>query len=501
MKMTVDFFRTSLFEAVQMNRIFPDGKTFVDCAPKTGIPDILNTYEAEKHKPDFDLTSFVRRYFTLPAAPAVDFVAQSNATMLEHIESLWPALTRKPDTQQGSLIPLPYPYIVPGGRFREIYYWDSYFTLLGLQASGRTAMMEHMIQNFAHLINIIGYIPNGNRSYYLGRSQPPFFAMMVSLLAETKGEQVKSQYLPQLEKEYQFWMRGETELSDEQIALHHIVRMPDGSILNRFWDEYDTPRPESYREDRELAQRSASEPAILFRNLRAAAESGWDFSSRWFKDGKSLYTIHTTDIIPVDLNALLLFQEMMISEAYRQSGMQEKEDQYLSAARKRRAAMDAYCWNSHKNFYVDYDWKEEKQKEMITLAGMVPLFLFGVDPLTEYERVSDTIREHFLCAGGVVTATQHTGQQWDHPNGWAPLQWMTIIALEKMGSHELAKEIATRWLNLNNEVYKRTGKLMEKYNVIDMHLEAGGGEYPGQDGFGWTNGVCAALAKKYNINT
>jgi alpha,alpha-trehalase len=101
--------------------------------------------------------------------------------------------------------------------------------------------------------------------------------------------------------------------------------------------------------------------------------------------------------------------------------------------------------------------------------------------------------------GGVVTTLETTGQQWDAPNGWAPLQWITIVGLENYGHHELAAEVASRWINLNSDVFKRTGKLMEKYNIVDTHLEAGGGEYPGQDGFGWTNGVLLALKARGRV--
>ncbi len=498
MEVPVSFFNTTLFEAVQMGKIFPDGKTFVDCIPKKGIADILLAYEKEKGAQRFDLKLFVLQHFELPATPDTNFVVNSDATIADHIESLWPALTRSPDIQTGTLIPLPHPYIVPGGRFGEIYYWDSYFTMLGLKESGRSEMIGYMIQNFSHLINIIGYIPNGNRNYYLGRSQPPFFVMMVKLLAEIKGEQVLQQYLPQLEKEYQFWMQGSADLINAYDATNRVVKMPDGSILNRYWDIHDTPRPESYREDKALAEQAAVEPRNLFRNLRAAAESGWDFSSRWLKDGRTLHSIHTTSIIPVDLNCLLFELEQTLAHTYKIAGNEERTKQYQSAATRRQTAIRTYCWNDDKGFYVDVDWEAGMQKEQLTLAGVASLF-FSIAAEQEAERMSNVINEYFLCAGGVVTTLQNTGQQWDEPNGWAPLQWMTIRGLENYGFSELAKEIATRWTRLNNEVYRRTGKLMEKYDVIDLHLEAGGGEYPGQDGFGWTNGVFAALAKKYAI--
>ena len=195
--------------------------------------------------------------------------------------------------------------------------------MLGLKASGKHEMLENMVNNFSYLIDKIGYIPNGNRTYYIGRSQPPFYSLMVKLLASIKGEDILPTYLPQLENEYQFWMKGAEELNEKKIAFHRTVRMPDGSILNRYWDENDTARPESYREDVELAQQSGQEAKSIYRHLRAGAESGWDFSSRWFKDGKSFNTIHTTEIIPVDLNCLLLHLEQTIAEAYKLAGNNE----------------------------------------------------------------------------------------------------------------------------------------------------------------------------------
>ena len=195
-----------LFEDVQLQKVFVDGKTFVDCIPKTSMNEILIAYEKEKQADGFDLKQFVLTHFEPPKAFAAD--VQTASSVEQHIEQLWDVLTRQPDEAGGSLIPLPNAYVVPGGRFGEVYYWDSYFTMLGLHASGRFEMIENMVKNFAHLIHSTGFIPNGNRTYYLGRSQPPFFSLMVQLLASIKGKEVLMEYLPALEKEYAFWMNG-----------------------------------------------------------------------------------------------------------------------------------------------------------------------------------------------------------------------------------------------------------------------------------------------------
>jgi alpha,alpha-trehalase len=237
-------------------------------------------------------------------------------------------------------------------------------------------------------------------------------------------------------------------------------------------------------------------PENLYRHLRAGAESGWDYSCRWFKDLHSFASIHTTDIVPVDLNCLVWHLEKTLEQACRLNGNGEIAAQYQSLADKRKQAMQQYCWDAEQHFYVDYDWVAGRQKSILTLAGLTPL-TFKITTDEQAAAIATIVKERFLKPGGVVSTLEATGQQWDAPNGWAPLQWMTITGLENYGHHELAAEIAKRWTQLNTDVFKRTGKLMEKYNVIDTHLEAGGGEYTGKDGFGWTNGVLLTLIRKY----
>ena len=483
-----------LFDDVQLQQIFADGKTFVDCTPKENTDTILEKYLLQKDQAGFDLKEFVHAHFELPKVFAGDFKTTAGTNTSEHINNLWAVLTREPDEKRGSLIPLPHPYIVPGGRFGEVYYWDSYFTMLGLKTSGRIDMIENMVGNFSHLINTLGFIPNGNRTYYLGRSQPPFYSLMVQLLGSVKNKNVLLQYLPSLEKEYQYWMKGADELNAENNLSNHAVMMKDGEILNRYCDEYETARPESYKEDVELSHQSTQEAAALYKHLRAGAESGWDYSSRWFRDGETFATIHTAEIIPVDLNCLLYHLEHTIAEACEVSGSETKNNHYKILAEKRKQAIQKYCWNDAAGFYIDYDFTAAKQKEEITLAGIAPLF-FKIASQEQADLIAEIIQAKFLKPGGVVTTLKQTGQQWDAPNGWAPLQWMTVIGLRNSNHHSLAETIAQRWLALNDKVFAATGKMMEKYNVEDISQLAGGGEYPGQDGFGWTNGVYLALKK------
>lgn len=481
-----------LYEDVQSGEIFPDSKFFPDCTPKTDPADILSAYEEARKEPGFDLKKFVEDHFEFPQAPDSGYQS-AERPLPEHLNNLWNVLQRQPDAeQQGTLIPLPYPYIVPGGRFREVYYWDSYFTMLGLRVSGRIEVIQEMVDNFAWLIDELGFIPNGNRTYYLGRSQPPFFALMVQVLASVKGESILLKYRPQLEKEYAFWMEGENLLSEENTAHRRVVALPDGSILNRYWDDRDTPRPEAYIEDVHVAKRSWKEPATVYRHIRAAAESGWDFSSRWFEDGQNMETIHTTDILPVDLNCLLYFLEKMLLQIHRQLPDRTATDIYKERARRRKHAIQQYFWNEPTGFYMDYDHVKGSKTDSWSLAAVYPLF-FNIAEHDQAAYVAEHLHNKFLHSGGLATTLIRSGQQWDAPNGWAPLQWMAYQGLMQYGHSGLADDIRRNWQQLNEKTYTETGKMMEKYNVMDADTKAGGGEYPNQDGFGWTNGVYLGL--------
>ena len=479
---------------VQMARVFPDGKTFVDCTPKRDVAEILADYQTAKKQTEFHLRAFVLENFEMPKQYASDFESDTSKTVSEHINSLWPILTRTPQEAdpRSTLIPLPHPYIVPGGRFGEIYYWDSYFTMLGLQVAGKDDMVENMIDNFAYLIDQIGFIPNGNRTYFLGRSQPPFFASMVGLLAEMRGDEIYQKYLPQLEKEYAFWMDGYDQLSATKATHKRVVRLTDGSILNRYWDNFDGPREESYREDVETAEKSGRPAQEVYRHLRAGAESGWDYSSRWLKDINDLSTIHTTDILPVDLNALLYNLEKTIARGCELTNDSEKLDFYNNRAEARKKAILQYLYFAPNGLFMDFDFTIGEPTYVPSLATMYPLF-YGIATDEQAKTVAKNIQESFLRAGGVNSTVHQTGQQWDAPNGWAPLQWMTIKGLSNYNQNELANTIKDRWIAVNTKVYKNTGKMVEKYNVQDASLEGGGGEYPVQDGFGWSNGVLLRL--------
>ncbi len=254
------------------------------------------------------------------------------------------------------------------------------------------------------------------------------------------------------------WMEL-TNLNDQVDEYRRVIKLADGEILNRYWSDTNIPRSESYREDVKTAEEAVAKiPGTdkndVYRNLRATAESGWDFSSRWLSVDNNnkweLYTIHTTDIIPVDLNSLLYNMEMVLSDSYKITGNNKRAEYYKSIAEARKNAMMKYLWNSDKGFFMDYNFRSKEHTPVISVAGVYPLF-FRIASDKQAKAVSEIIDKNFLKPGGVIPTLFDTGQQWDIPNGWAPLQWIVITGLRNYNFDDMATRIKDRWLHLEQE--------------------------------------------------
>lgn len=482
-----------LFAEVQLSHLLPDSKSFVDAVPKSDPAEILARYRNAVTGPGFDLRRFIDEHFDLPQPAAAGLEANASRPVREHIDALWDALARNDENARGrsSRIALPHPYVVPGGRFREIYYWDSYFTMLGLASSGRVAMVEHMVANFACLIDVVGFIPNGNRSYFCTRSQPPFFALMVELLANClDDESIYVRYLPQLEREHAFWMKP-----DEPPARAVTV---DGETFNRYWDSATTPRPESYAEDVELMRDIDDEATrgARFREIRAACESGWDFSSRWLVQPHDLATIRTSHIVPVDLACLLHELERVLAKSHAIAGDNSRSQYWQKRAGQRADSVRQRFFGG--GFFHDLLLPQLETGGVDSLAALFPLFC-NIATAEQAGAVAARLRESFLQPGGWQTTQVVSGQQWDAPSGWAPLQWICYRGLMNYGYDDDARKGATRWVNNNLAVYRESGRLLERYNVVDVGALPPGGEYTVQDGFGWTNGVLLCLLDELHM--
>lgn len=473
-----------LLARVQESGILSDSKAFVDAVPRRPIAAIMADF-AEITGGDQELLSFVLANFVLPQSADAAVPMQSVLPLREYIRSMWPNLAREPEAgpANSSAIAIGHRHVVPGGRFREIYYWDSFFTLLGLVRDGEMALANGIVDAMTDLIEDHGHVPNGSRTYYIGRSQPPVYHMMVALLGDQRPA-VIARRLAAMKREHAWWMADEDKIPPGT-AKSHVARLADGSVLNRYWDPRDTPRDESWREDVATARASGRTPAQVYRDLRAGAESGWDFSSRWLADG-SLASIRTTAIAPVDLNAFLFGLESAIAAA-------DDADAALFADRaaRRRAAMLQHLWNDSEGYFADYDLENDRISGRATAAALAPL-LTGLATRPQADATAAFVEKQMLAPGGLRTTLTKSGQQWDSPNGWAPLQWIGVTGLRRYGYDALAADIASRWIATVETTYARTGLLYEKYNVESADI-GGGGEYEPQVGFGWTNGVTADL--------
>ncbi|MBD1583008.1 trehalase family glycosidase [Pseudoalteromonas sp. S16_S37] len=490
----------TLFKDVQLSGIFADSKTFADAIPKQSWQAAQQAYEQmDLPLTNSELTRFVAEHFSFAAQPELQALNDVSCVK-DYIQALWPKLLRKGfSTSNNSLLALQHDYVVPGGRFNEIYYWDSYFTALGLEDSGNIKLIEAMVDNFVSLIERIGCVPNGNRVYYTSRSQPPVLALMVKLLMPYKKSDIEwlKRMVDAMTKEHAFWHQGEQQLGDSCGEFKRVVKFANGAQLNRYWDDKPEPRPESYAEDvADAEQLPAEQREAFFRNIRAACESGWDFSARWLDKPDSLLSINTTNRVPVDLNALLYLLEKTLSECLIMLEQTSQSQAFSQRADRRKKAILQLLWNDTHGWFCDFDLAKKRASPMLSLAGTVPLFA-GIAEQSQAHTIANKLKCDFLRPGGLVSCLSETAQQWDSPNGWAPLQWFAISGLRDYGLHDLAKNIAQRWLAMLEQDFAKRGCLLEKYNVCDPFQTAGGGEYQVQQGFGWTNGVTSRLQVLY----
>jgi alpha,alpha-trehalase len=260
------------------------------------------------------------------------------------------------------------------------------------------------------------------------------------------GDQVYAAYLPQLKREYEYWLNGEAALAPGD-AFRRIVRLHDGILLNRYWDDSATPRDEWRRED-----------------VRTAQRSFWDFSSRWFEDERSLASIEVTSLLPVDLNCLLFDLEYTLTHACYVVGDESGAKMFTNRSSERANAIRSIFWDRTLRAFSDYHFVPRELTHRLTAATTYPRYT-GIATHFQANQVSTTLRKELLHEGGLATTLNRICQQWDLPNGWAPLQYVAAQGLRRYGYADLACSIATRWIHTNQIYYQHTGSLVEKYNV------------------------------------
>uniref|UniRef100_A0AC34PUN2 Trehalase n=2 Tax=Panagrolaimus sp. JU765 TaxID=591449 RepID=A0AC34PUN2_9BILA len=515
----------SLLAAVQTARLFGDCKHFVDMPLKRDPELTLRNWDELMNKVGVDvidpavLTAFVNEHFEQPGDELEEHEPsdfQNNVTSFAKIADpayrtwamelhrKWPTLCRRvsrkvfSNPERYSLIPLPNPFVVPGGRFREMYYWDSFFTIKGLIASQMYSTVRQMIENMGWLIENFGFVPNGNRIYYLNRSQPPLLTWCVDAYYQATGDtEFLQRAMTWLEREMQFFVDNRRILKPDwktHLFRYHVVAFG--------------PRPESYREDVESAEHIADAPGKLrlWGDIMAAAESGRDFSARWFHaDGpmaNQMGSTRTSSVLPVDLNSIICGNLRTFADFYKILGMSKESEVALNQYKLMRETIHQVFWNENHSCWFDYDL--DKNEHICTYydTNFFPLMTgiahdeFDPEKFQAYLKTAGVLE----FPGGIPSSLIASGHQWDYPFNFPSTTWVMIEGLRMNKMPELAKSVAEKWVRRNYDMWiNNGGRMFEKYNVATLCYKAfgGGGEYELQEGFGWTNGVILDLLLKY----
>uniref|UniRef100_A0A8L0DSI3 Trehalase n=1 Tax=Oncorhynchus mykiss TaxID=8022 RepID=A0A8L0DSI3_ONCMY len=481
-----------ILRQVQTAKLFDDDKHFVDMKLKSAPGKSCKGISQP-------LVSLVGESVISPCPQFLAGIADAELrSWAEKLHHLWKSLGRKISSdalahpEQYSQIFTPHPFVVPGGRFRELYYWDSYWVINGLLLSEMTDTARGMILNFIHLINRYGFIPNGARVYYERRSQPPFLSLMVESYYQTTNDtDFLRTALPALEQEYLFWMRNRSVAVEVKGNKH---------VLNRFDVQVGLPRPASTSLNSDAAER-------LWKELHSGAESGWDFSSRWFVDGLgnnngSLKDTRTSLLIPTDLNALLCRNERTLAHFYRTLGNESEAARYDKAVSARQEAIEAVLWDEKRGVWLDYSLVTNTSHPAFYPTNLAPVWADCYSHPSMGQKALHYLQTSGGLAfpNGVPTSLVDSGQQWDYPNAWPPLQHILIQGLSSLPSQEareLGFDLAQSWIRTNWLAYVKYEAMFEKYNVNGDGKPGGGGEYEVQLGFGWTNGVALQLLSQY----
>jgi alpha,alpha-trehalase len=457
-----------LYRELQLYEAIPH-EDFADAIPLKAPKDIWNDFRRAKNDHDFDMKTFLQKNFIIPTR-ATTYRLDSSRSLSESIDMLWQKWKKPVDklpAEGSSLIPLGHPYVVENDIANDVSYWNAYYTMLGLAHREEYVLLQDMLDNFANLIDKFSFIPYSNRTYNTTRSQFPVFVDMVALLAEEKGEDIWQNYLPYVEIEYNYWMKYAGDLSDDNVDSFHVVKYQD-HLLNRYWDENVTPRPEYYKSDDQDAYENEDHAKWMsFRDFRATAESGWNFSSRFMYNSRWRGSTMTTGILPIDLNSALYHYEMILSEKHLVGGNDQKSKIFKERATKRKEAILNLFWDNEKGIFRDIAYSDSTLMDRESLAMIYPLYYNIVDQ-DRADSIANFIDNELLKAGGVMTSTGNTRQRWDAPFGWAQLHWVTYQGLINYGQKELAQKVAFRWVSTVEKTYNQIYRFEDFYNVEDI---------------------------------
>ncbi len=403
---------------------------------------------------------------------------------MRFIAAHWDETVRHATEDRDRVIGLPRPYTVPCRRdhFQELYYWDTFYTNEGLIAQGRIELARDNVDNLLHLARRFGFVPNGNRTYYLGRSQPPHLALMVERVFAATGDRAwLARALPVLETEQVFWRERRTPDAGGLARYGHHAGDAD---LMEVWQG---PDPRGVREpdpgDRDGRLRLAG-------HHHAECESGWDFSPRFGR--------RAMDHEPVDLNALLWASQRVIARCHARLHDDASARLWAERAEQRGQRMRERLWCGETGAFCDYDAVRGRRSPVVSAAMVYPVWL-GLATPDEAASIL-ALLPRLERAHGVLACEPGPRDfpcQWDAPNAWPPLQYATVQALRAAGREADARRVAGAFLDTVARNLARSGDLWEKYNAETGGLDAAN-EYGLPAMMGWTAGVCAALGALYD---
>lgn len=473
----------------------------------------------------------------LPADfPVPQAVSTMEKTCSVHVDHL-PAVITSLGQIDGSnihppgLLYLQNPYVVPGGRFNEMYGWDSYFIIRGLLQDGRLDLARDMVENFFFELDHYGGFLNANRTYYLTRSQPPFLTSMIMAVdqaAKASGvdDQARLAWLakayPYAVKDYNLWthrphLAGGTglaryydfgdgpvpEMADDPAFYHRVVSYlisnpdahwdylvhsgVDGSSSTLMGPVFTLDLCDGgtsgSRENCKPVERLSLTPDY-YKGDRSMRESGFDVAFRF-----GPYSGSTHHYAPVCLNSLLYKVEKDLAQMSARLGRKQESAEWDEHAQKRRELVNKYLWNQERGLYFDYDFERGQQSSYVFITTFYPLWA-GLASPQQAQAVMQNVKL-FEQAGGLAMSTQESKGQWDFPYGWAPTQLVAVEGLRRYGDNQDADRISYNFLSMILRNFRRDGTIREKYNVVDRSSETQveAGYHQNVIGFGWTNGV------------
>lgn len=417
-------------------------------------------------------------------------------------------LRKLPETGQAydqpGLLYLPLPYVVPGGRFNEMYGWDSYFIQVGLLRDHEDTLAKNMADNFLYEIRNYGKILNANRNYYLTRSQPPFLTeMILGVYERTQDQSWLRAAIPEIEKYYRFWT-SEPHLTPE-------------TGLSRYFDLGNGPAPEVVSSERDAQGRTHYElirdfykthsiadydvtqyydaasgglTDLFYKGDRSMRESGFDPSNRF-----GPFNIDIIHYNPVCLNSLLYVMERQTAEILNLVGRTKDAGEWTSRAEARQKKINQVMWDVQDGLYYDYDFVHKRVRRYPFLTTFYPMWA-GIAERAQSERIVANL-QRFERAGGLLTSTNQSGNQWDAPFGWAPLEMIAVQGMRRYGYVEAADRITGKFLSLVLDDFLHSHRIVEKYDVVrrasNVSASIGFGYRSNEAGFGWTNAAFEEL--------